>query len=50
MYGLTNFASGTFSSISTIVLLVDAYIGAYVFVSEREEDLGQYLGYFRKNT
>jgi len=50
MYGLLNFGSGTFSSISTIGLLIDAYIGAYVFVTEREEDLSQYIGYFKKSS
>ena len=49
MYGLVNFASGTFSSISTLLLLLDAYIGAYVFVTERDEDLSQYIGYFKKS-
>jgi len=31
---------------STVVLLIDAYIGAYVFVTGREETISQYLGYF----
>lgn len=46
LYGLVNFASGTFSTISTIVLLIDAYIGAFIFVTENE--LTQYAGYFKK--
>ena len=49
LYGLGNFGSGTFSSISTILLLADAYIGAYIFVTEREESISQYLPWVSKS-
>lgn len=49
LYGLGNFASGTFSSISTILLFLDVYIGAYIFVTERDEEIGDYIGFFRKS-
>lgn len=48
LYGLVNFTAGTFSTISTIILLVDAYIGLYVFSTETEGDLSEYLNYFTK--
>ena len=47
-YGLANFGSGPFSSVSTIVLLADAYIGGYLFVTERGEDISEYIGCSRK--
>jgi hypothetical protein len=49
LYGLMNFTSGTFSTLSTLVLLVDSYIGAYIFVTGREETLSEYVGYFKKS-
>lgn len=47
MYGLLNIATGPYSTIATILLFVDAYIGAWIFVTEN--DLSQYVGYFEKN-
>jgi len=49
MYGLVNLTSGTFSSISTILLFLDAYVGLYIFSTETEGDLGKYLNYFKKS-
>jgi hypothetical protein len=49
LYGLVNLTSGTFSTISTIVLLLDAYVGLYVFSTETEGDLSEYLNYFKKS-
>jgi uncharacterized membrane protein len=49
MYGLVNFTSGTFSSISTILLFLDAYVGLYIFSTEKEGDFCKYLNYFKKS-
>ena len=48
LYGFMHLGSATFSTIATAVMIVDAYIGFYLFVKERHEDIGEYLTYFKK--
>lgn len=48
VYGVLNITSGPFSAISTILLFIDAYIGAFIFVTEN--DISEYAGYFKKGS
>jgi len=48
LYGVVCFGSGIFSTISTLAMMIDAYIGFYLFVTERHGDVWEYLSYFNK--
>lgn len=47
LFGFTHLGSA-FSTMATVVMMVDAYIGFYLFVTERHGDVGEYLTYFKK--
>lgn len=47
VYGLSHLGYGVFSTIGALALLVDAFIGFYLFVTERKGDLASYLHFFQ---
>lgn len=48
LYGFLSLGSGLFSGISTLLMVVDAYIGFYLFVAERHGDVSEYFACFKK--
>lgn len=45
VYGFLSLGSGTFSTISTMILIIDAYIGFYLF---NDCNVEEYLNYLKK--